>query len=72
VAVNGGAKDIPLILNDQSTVSAVFATVGVYPAGTFPVAVKEIRGAEETIIKDHQLPTRGEPWYFVPLYSGKA
>lgn len=72
VAVNGGAKDIPMILNDESTVSAVFATVGVNPAGTFPVAVKEIRGGEEKIIADHQLPTRGAPWYFVPLYSGKA
>ena len=72
VAVNGGAKEIPLILNDESTVSAVFATVGVADSGTYPVAVKEIRNGEERIIADHQLPTRGWPWYFVPLYSGKG
>ena len=72
VAVNGGAKQIPLILNDESTVSAVFATVGVADTGTYPVAVKEIRNGEERIITDHQLPARGWPWYFVPLYSGKG
>ena len=72
VAVNGSAKEIPLILNDESTVSAIFATVGVGEPGTYPVAVKEIRNGEEKIIADHQLPTRGWPWYFMPLYSGKA
>ena len=72
VAVNGSAKETPLILNDESTVSAIFATVGVGEPGTYPVAVKEIRNGEEKIIADHQLPTRGWPWYFCPLYSGKA
>ena len=70
VAVNGGAKDIPLIINDESSVSAIFSTVGVADTGTYPVAVKEIRGGEERIIADKDLPTRGAPWYFCPLYSG--
>ena len=71
VAVNGSAKEIPLILNDESTVSAIFATVGVADPGTYPVAVKEIRNGEVRIIRDTDLPARGAPWYFCPLYSGK-
>ena len=70
VAVNGAAKPIPMILNDESTVCASFSTVGVADAGTYPVAVKEIRDGEERIITDKELPARGAPWYFCPLYSG--
>ena len=70
VAVNGAAKEIPLILNDESTVSAIFATVGVADPGTYPIAVKEIRNGQVRVITDTQLPVRGWPWYFCPLYSG--
>ena len=70
VAVNGAAKPIPLILNDESTVSAIFATVGVADPGTYPIAVKEIRNGQARVITDTQLPVRGWPWYYCPLYSG--
>ena len=53
-----------------ATVCASFSTVGVADAGTYPVAVKEIRDGEERIITDKELPARGAPWYFCPLYSG--
>ena len=72
VVVNGAAKDVPMIVNDESTVSAVFATVGVADVLTFPIAVKEVRNGQERVITDKELPARGVPWYFMPLYSGKV
>jgi hypothetical protein len=72
VVVNGAAKEVPMIVNDESTVSAVFATVGVADVLTFPIAVKEVRNGQERVITDKELPARGAPWYFMPLYSGKA
>ena len=71
VAVNGSAKDIPLILNDNSTVSAIFDTVGIHIRETYPVAVREIQGDDIREIHDYELPQRNTPWYYLPLYSGK-
>ncbi len=71
VAVAGAGTDIPLILNDNSTVSAIFDTAGYHKYSTYPVAVKEIHGTQERVIKDTELPSRLEPWYFMPLYSGR-
>jgi hypothetical protein len=71
VAVVGNNKDIPLILNDNSTVSAIFDTAGYHEYSTYPVAVKEIRGEEVREISDKDCPQRCSPWYFMPLYSGR-
>ena len=71
VAVAGAGVDRPLILNDNSTVSAIFATAGYHSYSGNPVAVTEIRGNETRQILDSQLPERGKPFYFMPLYSGR-
>ena len=68
----GHAEQRPLILNDNSDVSAIFATDGYHGYSTYPIAVKEIRGNEEKIITDKQAVARMEPFYFMPLYSGKG
>lgn len=72
VAVAGDGRSIPLIDNQNSNVSAVFATLGVRPRTVYPIAVREVRGYEEKIIRDKQLPQRHSPWYFMPLYSGRG
>ena len=71
VASIGGGKEIPLILNDNSSVSAILATLGLHYHWTFPLAVREIRGEEVRDIRAEELPSRNPPWYFLPLYSGK-
>lgn len=71
VATAGAGSDNPLIANYDSTVSAMFATTGYHDYSTYPVAVKEIRDGETKEIRDKELPSRNEPWYTMPLYSGK-
>lgn len=70
VAVSGHGKDNPLIVNRDSTVSAIFATTGYDENATFPVAVLEQRGESIRVIRDRELPSRCPPWYFMPLYAG--
>ena len=72
VAVMGHAEDRPLILNDNSNVSAIFTNDGYHGYSTYPIAVKEIRGGEERVITDKESPLRLEPFYFMPLYSGRG
>lgn len=72
VAVMGHAEDRPLILNDNSNVSAIFSTDGYHGYSTYPVAVREIRGTEQRTLKDSEMPVRNYPFYFVPLYSGRS
>ena len=71
VATAGTGSNHPLIFNQDSDVSAIFATTGYHEYSTHPVAVREIRGGVVKEIRDKELPTRCEPWYFMPLYSGK-
>ena len=70
VAVAGTGSERPVILNDHSTVSAVFSTTGYHQYSSYPVAVKEIMNEETRYIRDAQLPQRYFPWYFMPLYFG--
>ena len=71
VAVVGHGSEIPLILNEESTVSAIFDTLGIHLYSSFPVAVEEVRDGQRRQIRDHELPQRCSPWYYVPLYSGR-
>ena len=72
VAVVGHGKEKPLIYNRNSNVSAIFSTTGYHEYSTFPIAVKEEREQEVRVIRDKELPVRYAPWYFMPLYSGRA
>lgn len=72
VAVVGTGGNNPLIYNQDSNVSAIFATTGYHDYSSFPIAVKEEREKEIRIIRDAELPERNWPWYFMPLYSGIA
>lgn len=72
VAVVGHGKDNPLIYNQNSNVSAIFSTTGYHEYSTFPIAVKEERGNDVRVVRDKELPVRYAPWYFMPLYSGRA
>ena len=71
-ALSGSGQSIPLIVNLNSEVSAVFATTGANPKSVYPIAVLEQRGNEVKFIRDNELPSRTWPWYFVPLYSGRG
>lgn len=71
VAVVGGGTENPLIYNEDSSVSAIFATTGCHEYSTFPVAVKETRNGVTKVIRDSECPQRCWPWYLMPLYSGK-
>lgn len=72
VAVVGGGTENPLIWNKDSNVSAIFATTGYHDYSTYPVAVKEERGQQVREIRDYELPSRYNPWYYMPLYSGRS
>ncbi len=72
VAVVGTGGENPLIYNQDSNVSAIFATTGYHDYSSFPVAVKEQRKDEIRYIRDTELPQRCWPWYFMPLYSGMS
>lgn len=68
--VGGGNEERPVIVNDNSTVSAILCTTGYHKYSSFPVAVKETRNTQTRLLRDSQLPQRYFPWYFLPLYSG--
>ena len=72
VAVVGAGTENPLIWNKDSNVSAIFSTTGYHAYSTYPVAVKEERGEQIREIRDYELPSRYNPWYFMPLYSGRS
>ncbi len=79
VATVGHNSLVPLIINDKSTVSAIFSTTGYHEYSAYPIAVKEIMESslppapttKINIIKDSDCPQRCAPWYFMPLYSGR-
>ncbi len=70
VCVVGGGGERPVILNDNSTVSAVLSTTGYHSYSSFPVAVREERNGKTKVLRDKELPQRYWPWYFLPLYFG--
>lgn len=72
VAAVGTGSDRPLILNDESTVSAILATSGYHEYSSYPVAVTETRNGKKGSIYSEKLPERSKPWFFLPLYSGRA
>lgn len=72
VAVAGAGTENPLIWNKDSNVSAIFSTTGYHNYSTYPIAVKEERDKQVRVIRDYELPSRYNPWYFMPLYSGRS
>ena len=69
----GRNEGVPFILNDNSTVSAIFTTNGYKTFALHPVAVKEIQGSEEHYLYGKDMPLRYHPmFYYVPLYSSKV
>ncbi len=70
--IGTGNKDIALIVNDNSTVSASFTCNAIHYYSSYPLAVREIRNGEVKEIYDYQLPQRLNPWYTCPLYVGKC
>ena len=72
VAVAGTGAERPLILNNNSSVAAIFACSGYHTYSSYPVAVREERGSQVREIRDSELPQRGAPFYVMPLYSGRA
>lgn len=83
--INGGRSDIlggvicigtnglrPIIYNEESDVSATFATNGYAPSHIFPIAVEEIRNGVRKVILHNTLPIRFEYFYRMPLYVGRG
>lgn len=70
-AAGAGDETVPLVMNDNSTVSAIFSCMGFHDYSTYPVAVRETRDGETREIRDRELPQRMSPWYIMPLYYGK-
>ncbi len=72
VASIGKNKDFPVIVNENSDVSAILSTNGYWPEDIFPYAVKEIRGKETRFIGYKELPLRLLNCFKLPLYSGRG
>ena len=69
----GHNEGVPFIINDNSTVCAMFTSNGYKSFTLHPVAVKEINGEEENLLYGKDMPLRFHPmYYFVPLYSSKV
>ncbi|MDR1892944.1 MAG: glycoside hydrolase family 55 protein, partial [Oscillospiraceae bacterium] len=73
IASVGRNAGVPFIINDNSEVSAIFATNGYKSFSLHPVAVKEVMGKSEKYLYGKDMPLRFHPgFYFVPLYSSKV
>ena len=70
VASMGENMDLPVIVNENSDVSAILSTNGYWPEHIFPYAVKEVRGDEIRFIEHKELPLRLLNCFKMPLYSG--
>ena len=66
----GENMDLPVIVNENSDVSAILSTNGYWPEHIFPYAVKEVRGDEIRFIEHKELPLRLLNCFKMPLYSG--
>ena len=72
VASMGENKDLPVVVNENSDVSAILSTNGYWPEHIFPYAVKEVRGGETRFIGYGELPKRLLNCFRLPLYSGRG
>ncbi len=70
--IGTGNKDIALIVNDNSSVCATFATSAIHNYSSYPLAVRETRDGETKELYDYQMVDRLRPWYTCPLYVGKG
>ena len=66
----GNNKGLPVLENIDSDVSAVMSSNGYGKDDFYPIAVKEVRGNEEKILHNDQLPKRLFNCFMIPLYSG--
>ena len=72
VASMGENKDLPVIVNEDSDVSAILSTIGYWPEHIFMYAVKEKRGDKQRLIGYKELPVRLLNCFKLPLYSGRG
>lgn len=72
VASMGENKDLPVVVNENSDVSAILSTNGYWPEHIFPYAVREVRGGETRFIGYGELPKRLLNCFRLPLYSGRG
>lgn len=70
VASMGENKELPVIVNENSDVSAILSTNGYWPEHIFRYAVKEVRGEQTRFIGYKELPMRLLNCFKLPLYSG--
>lgn len=66
----GKNKELPVIENENSDVSAIISTNGYWPEDIFPIAVKETNEDKVLTIGYKELPVRLLNCFKLPLYSG--
>ena len=71
VCAIGQNKKYPILLNDNSNVSAFMGTCGMNRMQLWPVAVREIQGNEEREFLQEDMPVWSMKNYMIPLYVGK-
>lgn len=67
----GCNKELPAIVNENSTVSVVASTNGYSMNDIFPIAVEETQSKEKRILKNDIFPIRLLNCYKIPLYVGR-
>ena len=67
----GANKELPAIVNDNSTVSVVASTNGYNFNQIFPVAIEEIQKDETRKLLREEFPVRILKCYKIPLYVGR-
>ena len=72
VASMGENKELPVIVNENSDVSAILTTNGYWPEHIFLYVVKEVRGEETYFIGYKELPNRLLNCPKLPMYSGRG
>lgn len=72
VASMGENKELPVIVNENSDVSAILTTNGYWPEHIFLYVVKEVRGEETRFIGYKELPNRLLNCPKLPMYSGRG
>ncbi len=68
----GCNKELPAIVNENSTVSVVAATNGYSMNDLFPIAVRETQGQKTGELMSDEFPLRLLRCYKIPLYVGRA
>ncbi len=67
----GCNKDLPAIVNENSTVSVVASTNGYSMNDVFPIAVRETQGDNTGELYNDEFPLRLLRCYKIPLYVGR-